>query len=289
MKSKTLKIIKGVFLIAVCFSMHTILAQAPQKMSYQAVIRNAANTLVANSLVKIKVSILQSTPTGTVVYSETHTVWTNVNGLVTLEIGTEVPQIGDFPTINWANGPYFIKTETDPSGGTNFTISGTSQLLSVPYALFAEKTNPQPPATFESGESQNTPSQSIRNAWIDYPYFTVTVPETGKYMLSFYGNAYNYNGYNTQTTPDYDGDCGVRVFNITTASELITMSATSTILESHTGGLNRRYINNQPSRFIIVDLTIGDQLRVQYNQYANAAFVTSWTMGASGISILKVD
>ncbi len=110
----------------------SIMAQAPQKMSYQAVVRNANNTLVSDHIVGMKISILQgSTP----VYVETHTPSTNVNGLVSLEIGGGTVVSGAFSAIKWADGTYYIKTETDPTGGTNYTITGTSQLLSVPYAL----------------------------------------------------------------------------------------------------------------------------------------------------------
>ncbi|MEI7504458.1 MAG: hypothetical protein WCJ61_14355, partial [Paludibacter sp.] len=111
----------------------TVLAQSPQKMSYQAVIRNGS--LVVNKAVGMKISILKGSASGTEVYSETQTPTTNGSGLISIEIGNGA----GFSTINWANGPYFIKTETDPTGGTNYTISGTSQLLSVPYALYAEK------------------------------------------------------------------------------------------------------------------------------------------------------
>jgi len=116
---------------------HLTIAQSPQKMSYQALIRNNNNSLVTSATVSMRISILQASPTVTAVYVETQTASTNVNGLVTIEIGTGVTA-NNFGIINWANGPYFIKTETDPSGGTNYTITGTSQLLSVPYALFAK-------------------------------------------------------------------------------------------------------------------------------------------------------
>lgn len=121
------------------FTLFTIgvTAQAPQKMSYQAVIRNAANTLVTNQLVGMKISVLQGTSTGTAVYVETQTATTNANGLVSLEIGSGAVVSGTFSGINWSTGSYFIKTETDPTGGTSYTINGTSQLLSVPYALFS--------------------------------------------------------------------------------------------------------------------------------------------------------
>ena len=111
-------------------------AQAPQKFSYQAVVRNESNTLVRGT-VGVRVSILQGGVNGDVVYQETHTTTTNINGLMTLQIGGGTMLSGDFASIDWANGPYFLKTETDPNGGTNYTIEGTQQLLSVPYALYA--------------------------------------------------------------------------------------------------------------------------------------------------------
>jgi hypothetical protein len=110
------------------------IAQTPQKMSYQAVIRNSSNQLIASQAVGMKISILQGSATGTLVYTETQTPSTNANGLVSIEIGGSA----GFSAINWSSDLYFIKTETDPAGGTNYTITGTSQLLSVPYALHAK-------------------------------------------------------------------------------------------------------------------------------------------------------
>lgn len=113
-------------------------AQSPEKMSYQAVVRDGSNNLVTSSAVGMQISILQGSPSGTAMYVETQTPTTNANGLVSIEIGAGTVVSGDFTTINWANGPYFIKTETDPAGGISYTITGTSQLLSVPYALHAK-------------------------------------------------------------------------------------------------------------------------------------------------------
>ena len=112
----------------------TIWAQSPQKMSYQAVIRDAGGTIVTTQ-VGMQISILQGTSPGTAVYVETQTPTPNINGLVTIEIGGGT----GFDAIDWSAGPYFIKTETDPTGPTtNYSIVGTSQLLSVPYALYAK-------------------------------------------------------------------------------------------------------------------------------------------------------
>jgi len=113
-------------------------AQAPEKMSYQAVVRDGSNNLVTSTAVGMQISILQGSSSGTAVYVETQTPTSNANGLISIEIGAGTVVSGDFTTIDWANGPYFIKTETDPTGGTSYTITGTSQLLSVPYALHAK-------------------------------------------------------------------------------------------------------------------------------------------------------
>jgi len=110
-------------------------AQAPEKMSYQAVIRGANNALVTNQQIGMQISILQGS---TAVYEETQTLTSNPNGLVSLEIGKGTIVSGIFSSIDWSADMYFIKIETDPTGGTNYTITGTSQLLSVPYALYAK-------------------------------------------------------------------------------------------------------------------------------------------------------
>ena len=113
-------------------------SQAPQKLSYQAVIRNNSGQLVTSHAVGIRATILQGSPSGTMIYQETFNSLTNGNGLVSIEIGGGTLVSGNFSTINWASGSYYLRTETDPSGGTSYTISGTSQLISVPYALHAK-------------------------------------------------------------------------------------------------------------------------------------------------------
>jgi uncharacterized protein (TIGR02145 family) len=118
-------------------------AQAPDKFSYQAVIRNTANELISNQQVGVKISILQGSETGTIVYSETHTPTTNVNGLISLQVGNGNIISGDLNSINWSNGPYFIQTETDPNGGSAYSIMNLTQMMSVPYALYAAKSPDQ--------------------------------------------------------------------------------------------------------------------------------------------------
>ncbi len=129
---------KKLIFFSVLFTLAQFLqAQAPQKMSYQSVIRDAEDNLVTETAVGIQISILEGSPEGTAVFVETHAPITNSNGLASLEIGSGVPVSGSIGSIDWGNGPHYIKSETDPDGGTNYTLSGTTELLSVPYALYA--------------------------------------------------------------------------------------------------------------------------------------------------------
>jgi hypothetical protein len=112
--------------------------KTPQKMSYQAIIRNSADSLLISTPVGMRISLVQGTPSGTVVFSETQTAITNANGLVSLQIGMGTVVTGTFACINWAAGPYYVKTETDLAGGTNYTIISSNEIQSVPYALFSE-------------------------------------------------------------------------------------------------------------------------------------------------------
>jgi len=113
-----------------------LISQTPQRLSYQAIIRDAENKLVISRSVGIRISILQDLNP---VYVETHDISTNGNGLISLEIGSGTFVSGtDFGDIDWSSGPFSIKTEIDPEGGTNYSaITGTSPLLSVPFALHA--------------------------------------------------------------------------------------------------------------------------------------------------------
>jgi len=135
----------------------SVFAQSPEKMSYQAVVRNNSDALVSNTQVGMQISILQGSTSGTEVFVETQTPTTNINGLVSIEIGNGSVIFGDITTIDWSAGPYFIKIETDPTGNTNYTITGTSQLLSVPYALHAKSAE-----TVTGGISESDP---IFSAW----------------------------------------------------------------------------------------------------------------------------
>ncbi|MGB4847810.1 MAG: hypothetical protein WBP41_07805, partial [Saprospiraceae bacterium] len=115
-----------------CLFLSGVQGQTPQKMSYQAVIRDVSNALVTDHIIRVKISVLQGTEDGIAVFEESHLTTTNSNGLATFKIGEGTTISGNIADIDWGAGPYFIKSETDPSGGTNYSITGTSELLSVP-------------------------------------------------------------------------------------------------------------------------------------------------------------
>ncbi|MBR1517475.1 MAG: hypothetical protein IJ620_04970, partial [Bacteroidales bacterium] len=125
-------------LCAALLSIGTAMAQAPQRVSYQAVVRHANNRLAANETMEVRLSILKGSADGTTVYVETRQVTTNANGLFTLIIGNgdNLSRI-DFSDIDWTDGPYFLKSEVDAEGDQTFSAVSINQVLSVPYALHA--------------------------------------------------------------------------------------------------------------------------------------------------------
>ena len=127
------------FLLLFLLAVQIAFAQAPQSFKYQAVARDGSGVLMVNKIISIKTSILAGTATGSVVYAETQTLATNDYGVVTLNIGAGTVVSGSFPAINWGTNTFYVKTELDVNGGSNYLFMGTSQIMSVPYALYAEK------------------------------------------------------------------------------------------------------------------------------------------------------
>lgn len=267
-------------------------AQVPQKISYQSVVRNASNQLLQNVSVGVRVSILQGTVSGTSVYTETHSLITNSNGLLSLEIGGGSTVLGVFNSINWANGPYFVKSEIDPTGGVNYTISGTSQLLSVPYAQLAENVvNPKFSVSVSDESSYSYWQQTARNTWVEDTDIALVVPETGKYLMIFSGNAYNANTYPGIAGNSSDTGCLVRVFNSSTATELsysviLQEWSDSSVSSNYTVIYKLMPMNSVKS--VVMNLTQGDVLKLQYNQVAAGNPATFWYILGSNISILKI-
>ncbi len=133
-------------LVLVLFGITQLIAQAPQAFNYQAIARDKAGNILSNQQVSIKISLLQGDIDGPAVYQETHTSTTNDFGLINLSIGDGrgttdggSEEFEGLSMVDWSQGPYFIKVAMDENGGSNYREMGTAELLSVPYALYADK------------------------------------------------------------------------------------------------------------------------------------------------------
>jgi len=126
---------KLIFFLFILFSLNAY-SQSPSKFTYQSVVRDGSGKLLSNKEISFRISVLKNSDTGTVVFEEEHSVTTNINGLATMIIGMGNGS-DDLSLVEWGNGSYFLKVEIDPEGGFNFIAEDTTQLLSVPYALYS--------------------------------------------------------------------------------------------------------------------------------------------------------
>jgi len=156
-----------------CFS--SVMAQAPQKFKYQSIARNTSGQELVNSAVGLRFSIRDLSGSGTVVYQETHAVTTNTFGLFSVNVGEGTPINGTMGAVDWANGAKYLEIEADLAGGTSYSAFGTSELLSVPYALFSQ--------------SSGTPLLPLGNAPGDTPYWD------GSSWITNNSNLYNNGGF----------------------------------------------------------------------------------------------
>jgi uncharacterized protein (TIGR02145 family) len=211
-------------------------AQAPQKINFQSVLRNTTGEVVSNSSVSLRISILSGTITGTSVYSETHAKTTDAGGLMSLQIGSGTVLSGVFGNIDWGSTSHFIKLEADFSGGSNYIVLGTQELMSVPYALYASKTDTSVLnltnrlATKLSGTDTAYLSNRINaKAPINNPTFTGTVGGISKTMVGL---------SNVDNTSDV-----AKPISSATQTELsnkLNIADTSNMLLAYKTGLNNK-------------------------------------------------
>jgi uncharacterized protein (TIGR02145 family) len=166
--SKQKWINKSMLLLVALFIFTSVVlkAQSPQKINFQSIVRNTSGVIVSNKSVKFKITILADSTTGTPVYSETHLKTTDAIGLVSLQIGSGTVTNGVFSSLNWGNASHFIKLEADFSGGNTYVTLGTQELMSVPYAMYAAKTDTA---------SLNLTNRFAEKAPVNNPEFTGTV------------------------------------------------------------------------------------------------------------------
>lgn len=148
------------FLAAVVITVG-VYAQTPNKISYQAVVRDTSNNLITNQQVGVKIEVKEGS---TVEYSETHTVTTNANGLFTLNIGDGSNLSGTWSNIDWdGNSPISVDVGIDPSGGSTYTLTTTNDMNTVPYAFHAETVSNETDPTFTASPANGITSGDIAN------------------------------------------------------------------------------------------------------------------------------
>ncbi len=166
---------KKIILFAILLQSVLVMSQVPQGINYQATARNTSGQIMANQSVNFKFSLIQTLITNNPIYSETFNGTTDDLGHISLVIGQGTVSLGTFSSINWASGPYFLKIELNT--GTGYTTMGTTQLLSVPYALYASNTSTKTVSGICTGGY--TPSLLAGSG------FTVSNPSTGAYNITF--------------------------------------------------------------------------------------------------------
>jgi hypothetical protein len=238
---------KLIIFFSLLLIVQTSFAQSPEKMSYQAVIRDNGNQLLSNQNIAMRISILSGADISTAiaVYVEKQTAVTNASGTVSLEIGAGTIVTGIFANIDWSAGNYFIKMETDPTGGTNYNIIGTNQFLSTPYALYTKKAGNGLPSGGANGQiltlNGTTPVWRTPTAIKSAGTSTPTITSAG---VTFNG-VVNANGLSTTVSFEYG----------TTTSYGTTVTATTGPLTSFT--------DENMSSSLITGFTIGQVYHVR--------------------------
>lgn len=229
---------KNLFLIIIACCLFTITAysQAPQNFNYQAVVRDASGQPVTNSQVSFRLSILENGPSGATLFQEVHRPQSSDMGVVALQIGNGTNMVGSFSNVNWSNGDFWLQVEMDISGGNNYQIMSSNQLVSVPFAMHAATVDDKDDADADpTNEFQNlafdpnTNELSISNGNI------VTIPTGGTdadadpsnelQALSKMGNliTLSRNG-GTVSVDDGDADAGNEIQFLNRNGSLITLS-----------------------------------------------------------------
>lgn len=174
------------FLILVSFSLK---AQPPSGFNYQAVVRNSDGDLIKNQRVSYEITILSESATGSIIYAETHIDTTNEYGVSNLIIGQGTAGTGNFGSINWGSNDFFMRISLDIDGGTSYLVMGTVQLLSVPYAMHAQRSSYAEVASRVNWDNVDHKPETLSEYGIANPY-RITVRPVGCHTLASAGSSY---------------------------------------------------------------------------------------------------
>ena len=208
----------------------TLAIAQPQKMTYQSVVRNSNNELVVNHQVGVRVSILEDSVNGPMIYRETHTPTTNANGLVTIMIGDGIhPYTNTLADVNWDKHTHFLSVEIDPTGGTNYTIFGAQQLVSVPYAFYSE-----------SARYVDTAAYAVNAFHADTAYYLANFQNSDTSLFAYNAdtaafshnanNAVSANYANTAGTANYSDSA--RIANVSNTANYANTSGSASYSDS---------------------------------------------------------
>ncbi len=221
----------------------TCYSQAPNLISYQTVIRNGNNELVSNTTIGVRISILGGPEANVLVYQEEHTVKTNINGLAYLTIGNGKILNGLITSIDWSKGPYFIKSETDPTGGKNYTIVVLSQMLSVPYAIYsttAEKLTGTLPET--DPLFKGSIAKGITATDTSYWNRKLNSTDTSRMLANYLKKSDAITTGGVETDPVFNGSIakGITATDTSYWNRKLNSSDTSRMLANYIAGLNQK-------------------------------------------------
>ncbi len=230
-----------------------------QNINYQAVIFNTDDEIVSEQEIGIQISIIKESVDGTEVYVETQYPETNINGLINVEIGSGTIVSGDFSNIDWQNGPFFIKTDIDTDGGNNYTITSINQILSVPYALYANKAG----NTFSGNYNDLTNKP-------DFSDWDTNVNDDFDGDYNNLSNTPDFTDWDTNANDDFSGSYN----DLTNIPENIDIDAS----DDFSGDYND--LTNKPD-FTGWDTDVNDDFNGDYNNLTNKPDFSDWDTDAS--------
>jgi hypothetical protein len=243
-------------------------SQSPNLISYQTVIRNGNNELVSNTTIGVRISILGGPEANVLVYQEEHTVKTNINGLAYLTIGNGKILNGLITSIDWSKGPYFIKSETDPTGGKNYTIVVLSQMLSVPYAIYsstAEKltgTLPETDPLFNGSIAKGITA-------IDTSYWNkkLNSSDTSRMLANYLKKSDAIATGGVETDPVFNGSIakGITATDTSYWNRKLNTSDTSGMLANYRTGLNQKLNITDTTKMLVPYLRDADTTNMLAN------------------------
>ncbi|MCW3162535.1 cadherin repeat domain-containing protein [Chryseobacterium oryctis] len=259
-------------------------AQVPQAFSYQTIAFNVSGAPIANGNVSLRVSILENSATGTVLYTETHNKTTNSKGLVNLNIGQGTATTGNFGNINWGTNTKFVKVELDPQGGSNYTNIGVNQLMSVPYAQVSKTvvtgagqgiTLTSPNGTSYTLSVDNSGNLSLPTTSSSNPNFPSDLYMYGSYnnfnansselLRNLYGSekiGYKYLPSNTQIKFIAGQNTSAQVYGSDSQSSLVINGGN---FNASSNGFYKIHIANYGPSILVKVLNINPTIQLNYN------------------------